>query len=70
METKSNEAPKARRGFACMSVEQRTAIAAKGGSKTVRRHGRRYMAAIGKKGRRKRTRLERAARREALAKAA
>jgi hypothetical protein len=51
--------PKQVRGFACMSVKARKRIAAMGGTKTARRHGKKHMSRIGKAGRAKRTRRER-----------
>lgn len=55
------EKPKAKRGFAAMSLEQRRAICRLGGRKTARRYGKKHMAKIGKAGRAKRARNERAA---------
>lgn len=63
MAQKTNGKPQ-KRGFACMTLEARTLIAAMGGTKTAKRHGKRYMAALGRKGRRKRTLRERREKRE------
>lgn len=48
-----------------MTLEQRLKICCLGGRKTVRKHGRKHMARIGKAGRRKRTLRERREKRAA-----
>lgn len=53
-----------------MSVEARTAIAAMGGRKTARKHGKKHMSTIGRNGRRKRTLRERRERKAAAVNAA
>lgn len=68
--TKPTNQPKQMRGFRCMSFEARTAIAAMGGRKTARKHGKKHMSAIGKNGRRKRTLRERRERKAAAVNAA
>jgi hypothetical protein len=54
--------PRQIRGFACISIKRRREIAAMGGTRTARKHGKRYMSRIGKAGRAKRTLAERKAR--------
>jgi len=54
----NGQKPKEHRGFACLTKEHRTRIAAMGGAKTRKRYGRKHMSRIGKRGRAKRTRLE------------
>jgi len=63
MPLKTNGAPKpkSRRGFAAMTAEQRRAICKLGGRKTARRYGKAHMSRIGKRGRAKRARNEKAA---------
>ncbi len=57
MAKKTNGKP-ARRGFACMSKAQRLSICCLGGKKTAKRYGKAHMARIGRRGRAKRTRME------------
>jgi hypothetical protein len=61
MASKNNGQPKQHRGFACLTKEHRTRISAMGGTKTRKRYGRKHMSRIGKRGRAKRTRLEKKA---------
>jgi len=65
MASKNNGQPKQRRGFALWDKEKQKRIAAMGGAKTRKRYGRKHMSRIGKRGRAKRTRLEKKAKKEA-----
>ena len=63
-----NTEPKKRkpRGFAAMKPEDVLRICALGGKKTAKRHGKAYMARIGRNGRLKRMRMERKAKAEKI----
>lgn len=63
---KIKKVPK-KRGFAAMSPELQAKLCKMGGKTTAKRHGRAHMSKIGRSGRAKRTRNERAARKASLA---